>query len=365
MIDAKSAFGILADGSDETAKINAAFAAANTAKEKLHFGPGTYGWAGTAPIDVCCDFEGEGEQSTIFKNLSDNVRFFDFRPASPGNLGSAFRKGSGFMIDQNGRTKSAIRLNTQFNKLHDVWIKDHKSGPQGEYALHLTNATLADLQNVHISNSDNCMAMVDSYYVNGRNMMIERQNGRALMAQNCAQTHFTGLYLDNGNPSSVGQTVPEVMLINGCSSFVVSGFSAELANSGSLMNNVFEPGQGDCKAYFLCKDSFNVSLTGVRVFHSAGSPPAYLFYSKDGSMFLTDNEWHEDTVNTIYAGCSSNNKQLSVVNMTTHYSASGSKYGVAAFYGTPQSLTVKNWKHRAGVVTHHFGNAVSVHAEQV
>ncbi len=354
MIDAKAQFGMLADGSDETAKINAAFVAALADNEPLYFGPGIYGCGGIDPLIGPVDFGGAGIRRTEFKQLSTTDRMFEFQPGGgSGGIGSAFMRAENFTINQNSKTGSAIRLNTQFNGLRNVWVRDHKGGPGGDYAIHMTNATLADLENVHISNSDNCMAIVDSYYVNGRNVSIERQNGRALTAQNCAQTHFTGLYVDNGNPSSIGQTVPEVVLINGCSSFLVNGFSAELAESGSLVPNINDGGE-DAKAYFLCKDSFNVALSGVRVNHTAPCPSSYIFYSKDGSLSLEHNEWHETVSGMVYAGCSSNNLLLSVDKTTTYNAAAGSKYGVGMFYGAPRAAYLGPWVDRAGVCAHYL-----------
>src|SRR5687768_6440365 len=136
MIDAKTQFSMLADGSDETTKINAAFAAALADNEPLYFGPGVYGCGGIDPLIGPVDFAGAGIRRTIFKQLSATDRMFEFQPGGgAGVLGSAFMRAENFTIDQNSKAGSAIRLNTQFNGLRNIWVKDHKSGSGGDYAI--------------------------------------------------------------------------------------------------------------------------------------------------------------------------------------------------------------------------------------
>jgi len=367
MIDAKAQFNILADGSDETAKINAAFAAAGVAGEgeEVYFGPGIYGCNGLAQLTGVRNFRGAGIRKTTFKNLSATVRLFDFQPGTgPGATGSSFMRASDFSVDQNGCSGSAIRLNVQYNGLANVWVYNQGGGSGGDYAISMENATLADLENVHISNSDNCLAMVTCYYVNARNVSIERQKGKALAAVNCAQTHFTGLYLDNGNPSSVGANVPEIMLIIGCTSFHVSGLSAEIADAGTLTPNVPVAGEPNSRAYFLVKNSRNVNLSGVRVNHSAAALSSFIFYADGSGVTVAGVEWYESRAGMILFGTSPTNKRLAISHVDTYSTAPSSRYGVGMFYGAPGRVTLEDWTDWVGACTHYL-MAADIYAQQV
>lgn len=98
MIDAKSTFNILADGSDETAEIADAFAASLT--EAVYFGPGIYGAAGLPTFPTAPIIRTAGIANTTFKNLSPTVRMFEFAGHTPAP-GCAFMDFGGFTLDQN------------------------------------------------------------------------------------------------------------------------------------------------------------------------------------------------------------------------------------------------------------------------
>ena len=155
IIDAKQAFGIVADGSDETAKINQALAAAtgeNTG-ELVYFPPGIYGCDGLDVIDSAASFFGAGPRRTTFKNLSPTERLFEFSAGDPQTnpLGTAFSRVGGFSVDQNGSTGDGFRLNKMYSRLHDIWLKEQAGNG---WAVNAKNCTLSRLMDdVHISRS--------------------------------------------------------------------------------------------------------------------------------------------------------------------------------------------------------------------
>lgn len=367
IIDAKSAFGILADGSDETTKINAAFAAAGGVEEGelLYFGPGIYGCDGLDQLTGTRNFFGAGMRKTTFKNLSPNVRLFDFEPGTgPAYWGSSFMRASGFSIDQNGCSGSAIRLNVQYNGLRDVWVRNQGGGIGGDYAINAVNATLCDLDNVHVSNSDNCLNLQTCYYVNGRNISLERQKGRALMATGCAQTQLDGLYVDHGNPSSVGCIVPEMVLVNECTSFHISGLSTEIADAGTMIGNVPVAGEAPARAYMLFKHSRNINIHGGRINHSAVELSSYMMFFEDCSASLDGFEWYETKNGMILAGVSASNKRLSVKHVDTYVTAPTSRYGIGNWYGKTGRIRLEDWTDYAKLCSH-FIQAGDAYASQV
>lgn len=348
IIDAKSAFNILADGSDETTKINAAFAAAGgvEAGELLYFGPGIYGCDGLDQLTGVRNFIGAGMRKTTFKNLSPNVRLFDFQPGNgPSDWGSSFMRGERFSIDQNGCSAPAIKLNVQQNGLRDVWVKNQGGGRNGSYAVECKNATHANLDNVHMLNCDNGLKLDTCYYVSGRNITIERQKGRALYAVNCAETTIGDMYIDNGNPAAIGNTVPEMMLVQSCGNFSIGTLSTEIATAGTLDFNItFANGERE-RAYILYDSAEAFQIGSFRVNHSAvDSGNAYIFYAKDSFGTVSNTEWYENQNSKTLFGCFPGNHMLAVENVITRNTATSGRYGVGAWNGKSKMVSVKRWR---------------------
>jgi hypothetical protein len=358
IIDAKSAFGFLMDGSDETAKFNAAVAATvglgtgNT----LYFDGGVIGLNGPAVIGSLVHIVGAGRNKTVFKNLSTDKRMFDVNlPISPAaaapyygvDYGAAFSTLENFSIDQNGCSKSAIRFNTMYCGMEDVWVHNHGGGAEGEYAVNINNATHFSMIDCSVTNSDNCLNIENSYYVSLVNVPLERQKGRALRVDACIQFNAASLYLDHGNPAANGNNVPEMAVFRGVSGLLLNGISTEIApGAGLLVNNIHNAPDDPRRAYILFDSVEAGEVNGFAVSHSAGGSSAVMASIKSSSIAFSGTKWTEwGTPNMVLFYIHSDNLMFSADNTTTRCkNQSGAVYGIGAWAEKSDIVHVARWK---------------------
>lgn len=351
MINVKTAFGVIGDGSDETAKINDVFAASGSFDEGEYpyFPPGVYGLDGPDQIAGAKPFMGAGYHKTQFKNLSPTARLFDIQPSpGPGLRGGDFTRFSGFSIDQNGCSGSAIILSRQYNGLRDVMIYNQGGGVSGQAAIKATNATLADLDNVHVYNSDNCIELTNCVYVNAANVSLERGHGFALKADTCPSLDFTHLYLDNGNGAGGFEVGPLMTVIN-TTTANFNGLHMEMGLGGTLPAG---------KAYNLFQGSSNINVRGARLNHTLTMPSSYMFYLDDSCVNFDGVEWIETRIGMILFGAKGANSVLSARNIVARNSASGSHYGVGIWDGPVKRVIIDNWINKGNTCPVYIGAAV-------
>jgi hypothetical protein len=358
IIDAKTTFGFLMDGSDETAKFNAAIAATaglgtgNT----LYFDGGVIGLNGPNQIGSSVTIDGAGENKVIFKNLSTNKRMFDFDgpsnplPAPPytgPDFKAAFSTIRNISIDQNGCSKSAIRFNTMYCSLENVWVFNQGGGSTGEYAINVNNGTHFGMTNVGVTNSDNCLNIENSFYADLRNVSLERQKGRALRVDACIQFNASSLYLDHGNPGAAGNNVPEMAVFRGVSGLLINGMSTEIApGAGTLINNVANTGDDPRRAYIIFDSIESGEVNSLGVSHSAGGGSAIMAAVISSTIAFRGTKWTEaNSPNMILFYIHRNNMAFSADNTTTRLAhPSGSVYGVGAWGGQSGAITLRGWK---------------------
>lgn len=357
IVDAKQTFGFLMDGSDETAKFNAAIAATIGlgAGNTLYFDGGVIGLDGPSKIGSSVNITGAGRNKTIFKNLSADKRMFDIdlpitpvatAPYAGVDFGAAFSTLRNFSIDQNGCSKSAIRFNTMYCGMQNVWVSNHGGGVEGEYAVNVNNGTHFSMIDCSITNSDNCLNIENSYYVSLINVPLERQKGRALRVDSCIQIHATSLYLDHGNPAAYGNSVPEMALFRGVSGLVVNGMGSEIApGAGTLINNVFMPGDDPRRAYILFDSVESGEVTGFAPSHSAGGSSAIMAAVESSTIVFRGTKWTEHHPNMVLFYVNKNNLGFTAENTTTRNNdQSGPCFGVAAWGGKSRRVTVRGWE---------------------
>lgn len=338
IIDAKQAFNIIADGSNETAKINQALTAAtgeNTG-ELIYFPPGIYGCDGLDPIDNVASFFGAGPRRTEFKNLSPDQRLFEFKGGNPsGNpFGTAFSRVGGFSVDQNGSVGDGFQLNVMYSRLHNIWLR----GQAGEgWAVNAKNCTLSRLMDdVHISTSSNGLFLDTCYYPRIVGCSVERTTGPAVKAVACADISFTDLYLDHGYTASTEAPAIELMQIFDTSTVRFSGLSMELAGGNNLVPN----------RYMHFKNSSNINVSSVRINHSAAESSSYMFYVEDGSLSIDKAEWFEYQSGMVFVGAKGTQTLLSLRDVVTYVNTTGSKHAIGCWDGPIHRLVVNGWHDR-------------------
>jgi len=361
LIDAAKAFNIQFTNPgdpliDQSSQLRAAFASMGDAEtgENFAFPPGIFAAADLDPLKV--SVTGSGVRRTTFANLSTTTRLFEMQPnQGPGwsGMGSAFQGVEGVTIDQRFCSGSAIKLSTQFNFIHDVAVRDQGGGRAGQAAIHVENGTLCDLRNVHVLNSDNCMRLLDTHYVRGFNISLERQDGRALRALNCPRVLINGLYTDNGNTRSVGKTVPEVSFVENCNSFRVFGWDQELAPSGNL-DALQGTNDGVKRAFNRFLNCMNVYLQGVAVSHSTNNPSSFMFFFENGGATMSGVEWNEKKNAMVLASGCGDIKRLIVEKVDAYNIATGSRWGVGMWYGKPAGaiIAARDWADHGQPVSH-------------
>jgi len=335
MIDAKSAFGILADGSDETTKIAAALAAGGDTGtgDEVYFGPGIYGVNNLPAIDRLVNFRGAGNNKTIFKNLSSTARMFEFVGLAGSDWNSAFALPGNFTIDQNGCTGNAVELNAMFSGLSDCWIKNQ--GGAG-YGVKAKNMTQGQLKNVHVTGSTNGILLDTCYYPYLENCSVERSTGVGVRMVGCASVNASSLYLDHGNAGSVGSNSPELLQIEGCTTVNINGLACEMGTSSNLVPN----------RYFWVLNSSNVNFNGGRINQYASESSSYMFYSQGSSTRIRGFEWFENQATMIFAGVSGDNESIALEDITTYLSSPGSRYGLGCWEGRTGRVRITNWTDR-------------------
>lgn len=349
IVDAKSAFNIVADGSDETTKINNAIASVigQDAGETLYFGGGIYGCDGLDAIPTTLTIDGAGPDKATFKNRSASARMFELEAPVPnsGTRATAFSKFSGFGIDQNGCSAPAVESNTMYCALDWMWIRNQGGGRYGEAAVKVRKGTHFSMRDVGITNSDNCLDVEDSLYFCGDNVTLERQKGRALRVDNCAQFNAKALYVDHGNPGAAGNDVPEMAKFRGVSGLLINGLSSELApGAGNLVNNVFMAGDDDRRAYILFDSVESGEVIGFAPSHSAGGTSAILAAVESSTIAFSGTKWTEHHKDMILFYVNKNNIAFTANNTTTRNNdQTGTVYGVAAWGGKSKRVMIKGW----------------------
>lgn len=328
-IDAKIAFNIAADGSDETAKITAALAAAGDTGtgDEVIFPPGMYGVNGMPPITANVVFRGVGPEKTFFKNLSASQPAFDLVRQAPGVLNSSFSKIGGFTVLQNGCVGDAIRMNAQYSGIDDVVVWGQ--GGAG-FAYRLEGATEATMERCHSFGGTNGLKAKDTHYFNLSACTIERTNGRGVDLEGCAVAELGGLYLDNGS-SPTGYS-DELFRAKDCRTVLLPGLSCEIGPGATLTPN----------QYFSVIDTDNLVFSGARFSHYSGDTMHYVTYFDNSGVSMNDVEY-VDCSPMVFVGGKGAQSRLSVRRVTTNITHSGSRYGVALWDGAIGRITMEDW----------------------
>lgn len=335
MIDAKSVFSIAADGSDETAKVAAAFAAGThpDTEDEIYFGPGIYGVSGLPPIAKQANFRGMRNR-TFFKNLSSTVRLFEFQKQASGDLKTSYIKAGGFTILQEGCTASAITAGAQLTQLHDIAVQ----GQGGDaFAIDLDGTTLADVRNILVTGSNNGIRAKTVYYLRGDHWGVERLNGIGVLLDGVGEAVIDALYVDNKEASSS----KEALKIFESFSVHINGLSCEFHHVAPLS----VPG------YIGIFNSENVNICGGRVNHTVPQSK-YVFNLEGSAVSIRDFEWVETQNAMIFCGVAPSNRIASFERIRTNISATGSKYGVTCWAGKSGRITLSDWMDRAGQPIH-------------
>lgn len=329
MIDAKIAFNIAADGSDETVKIAAALAAAGDTGtgEEVIFPPGMYGVNGVPPIAAHVVFRGVGPEKTFFKNLSATQPVFDLVRQAQGALNSSFSKIGGFTVLQNGCVGDAIRVNAQYSGIADVVVKGQRGAG---FAYWMEGATIATMDGCHAFDCTNGLKAKDTHYLNAANGSIERTNGVGVDLEGCAVVNYDGLYLDNGsNPTGYCN---ELFKAKDCRTVLLPGFSCEIGPGATLTPN----------QYFSVMDTDNLAFDGARFSHYSGNPMHYLTYFDNSGVSMNDVEYVEASP-MVFAGGKGAASRLSLRRVTTSITHTGSRFGVALWDGAIGRITMDDW----------------------
>lgn len=327
LINAKTAFAILADGSDETSKIADAFAAAMT--EEVYFGPGVYGTTGVPTFSKPPIIQTAGPAHTIFKNLSAGTRMFEFERSIVGDLKTSFATFGGFQLDQNGSDGAGIKIGAQYSNLRDIWFRNQGIGG---FALDMVGPTLGQFSRLHFTTCANGIRAVNCYYPHFEQVSIERLNGHAMVLRNCAAVSADGLYLDHG-PGGTQGNAPEVLLIEDCSTVDISNLTSELAEGAALT----------AESYFQIRRSLNVNIRGGRVNHSANHGSKYLFHSDQSSIVLQGVEWQEERFGMVFLGGTGRMAARDIIT-GGGVDGSGSRYGILNADGPAERVEVENWR---------------------
>lgn len=338
IIDAKQAFNIVADGSDETTKINQALAVATgeNAGELVYFPPGVYGCDGLDVIDNVASFFGAGPRRTTFKNLSPDERLFEFSAGDPQTnpLGTAFSRVGGFSVDQNGSTGDGFRLNKMYSRLYDIWLKEQAGNG---WAVNAKNCTLSRLMDdVHISRSTNGVFLDNCFYPRLSNVSIERTNGVALKSDGSIDVEIDHLYLDHGPGGTTGDAPELVQILNGDSLFI-RGLTMELASAANLAPN----------RYMLFENFRSASVKGFRVNQYAAESSAYMFYAKDAGLSIESGQWYCDQHGMVFVGAEGDGSDLVLREIETYYNQTSiSRYAIGCWEGPIRKIVVDGWHDR-------------------
>lgn len=345
-IDAKSAYGIVADCSDETAKIDAAFAAAQT--EEVYFGVGCFGTTGVQTFNKPIATRTAGVALTVFKNLSANNRMFELARQAGGTLGTSFNNFGGFTINQNGSTGDGILGGAQYSSFRDITI--HGQGGAG-FAFNLSGATLATTQNLNVYQSSNCFKLTTIYYLDAGSWSCERSSGQGLVATSVVQLNMRSLYLDNGGVIS-STPAGALMSINSSFSVHIDNFSTEIGPAAPL----------GPLAFFQIQNSENVTIGKSWISHyPASSQSKCLFMSDNSFLTLSSVEWTESNPVTTILACvggpsaqanfgfpnNAGNKVLAIRDLITNLSGPG--FIVGMWGGTGSRFIAENWFHKGPV----------------
>lgn len=340
IVDAKQAFGIVADGSDETAKIRQAMevATGENSGEMVYFPPGIYGCDGLDTIDNVASFFGAGPRRTKFKNLSPDTRLFEFRgSAQPGDMATSFLKVKGFSVDQNGCTADAFSLNTMYSRLEDIWI----TGQAGDgWAVNAKKCTLSKLMDdVHITRSTNGLLLDDCYYPRVLNSSIERTFGVGLKVIGCAEPAFDHLYVDHGPPDCASGHAPELVQIINSDAVQFNGLAMELSNGANLTPN----------RYMEFKNS-DVQVRSARINQNGPESSAYMFWADNAQLSIDGAKWFEYQPAMVFVGGTGAETSLSLRGIEAYYSspASPNRYAIGCWEGQIRKVEVNGWRDLAG-----------------
>jgi len=325
-LDAKTEFGIVANGTDETTAIVEALEA--SASECVYFGAGTYAFDPTTldTFQTVPQIETAGMRLTVFKNLSASARMFEFAKHGPVDIKTAFMSFGGMTIHQNGSTGDAVKAEAMFTSLHDIWVYDQAGAG---WAFNLHGITQGVLRNLQITSSSNCLRVSTTYYLRADQIGCERTSGIGVLIEHSTSPSITGLYLDNG--SVAGPAAGELLKVYNSHSVDIRSLSGEFANGADLT-----------PTYYMKIDaSYNVNVTGGRVNHTSNNGSAYLFYVVNSDFRLQQFEWEESKPAMILIGGTGN---IVARDITTTGTVSGSRYGVANWDGTAQRVEIENWR---------------------
>jgi len=339
MIDAKAAFGILADGSDETTKIADAFTAAQT--DPVYFGPGVYGVADLPSFTAPPIVRTANMLKTSFKNLSATSRMFEFEKHVGANLKTSFMDFGGFTIDQNGCTGGAIKVGAMFSRLDNIWIKGQRGAG---WAVNIEGPTLGRFGNLHISDCSNGVRCHGTYYPRFDHLSIERTSGIGMLIESCAAVSIDSLYLDNG--SVAGPSAYELLKIVSSFTVNIGHLTSEIGPGAALTPNW----------YFKVLNSKNVNINGGRVNHYSNNGSHYLFHNENSSLRIQGIEWEESKPAIIFLG---GNGNMAVRDIVTSGTTSGSRHGVANWDGTAQRVEIENWQDTGQAAPHTVNSTLS------
>lgn len=342
MIDAKSAFSIIADGSDETTKIADALALAETGVQ-VHFGGGVFGVADLPAMNKPPAITTSGIAHTTFKNLSPTSRMFEFEKHLAADLKTSFMDFGGFTLDQNGSTGDAIKVGAMFSRLDNIWIKGQCGAG---WALNVEGPTLGLFGNLHISGCSNGVRVHGTYYPKFEHLSIERTTGIGMLLENCAAVDIGSLYLDHG--SIAGPAANELLKISSCVTVNIRHLTSEIGNGCTLTPNWF----------FKALNSKNVNIHGGRINHYSDHGSHYLFHSENSSLRLQGVEWEESKNAMILMGGTGNIVARDIITSGT---VSGSRYGVANWDGPATRVEIENWQDLGTPASHAYVSAAAAY----
>lgn len=278
-------FGAKGDDStdDTTALINAIDAA--EAADATVYVPGgiyrfdqtndpspSYGIYVNNPVTI----RGDGMDQTILKNMSATA--------------AGIRCAGGYIhihdltIDNNNSTGEAFRQGGQHSKTSNVKISNQAGS---SYAMVVDGSTLADFENIVLSNVSNGLRIGPgaTNYLNFRQITIEPSSGKALSITLGSNIKFFGCYLE---PVITAGNIEKFMYIDNSSEVEFYGFGAELDGAKVLTDT----------AYFEINNSRSINFFGGRVRHATtnASKAFWKLTDTNTANILIDGFWITSTL---------------------------------------------------------------------
>lgn len=344
-LDAKTAFSIAADGTDETTAIVDALEASAT--QCVYFGAGTYAFNPTTldTFQTVPQIETAGQRLTVFKNLSPTSRMFEFAKHSATDLKTVLLTFGDLTIDQNGSTGDAIKVGAYWTRLYRIWVKNQAGAG---IAFNLDGITQGVLEDLQVTNSSNCMRLYNTYYARIDQFGCERTTGIGVEIISSVSPSITGLYLDNGSNDGSLTGVPgnEIMKISSSLAVDIRSLSGEFADGGTLT-----PPQ------FIKVENSTVSITGGRINHTTSNGSKYIFYTINSDFRLQQFTWEEAKFAMVLIGGNGNIVARDIVTTGT-VSGSGTRYGILNDT-TAQRVEIENWINKGTVASNAYISATN------